>query len=63
MSSTDNLDKLYQQRFPDSDLAAKNAIWKVLCADFFQRHVERTDVVADFGAGYCEFINNIDCAR
>jgi len=63
MNSTENLDKLYQERFPDADLPAKNAIWKVLCADFFQRYVDSNDVVADIGAGYCEFINNIDCAR
>jgi len=63
MNSTENLDKLYQERFPDADLPAKNAIWKVLCADFFQRYVDNNDVVADIGAGYCEFINNIDCGR
>lgn len=63
MNTTENLDKLYQQRFPDAGLPAKNAIWKVLCADFFQRYIDADDVVADFGAGYCEFINNINCGR
>lgn len=59
MSDTANLDKLYQQRFPEDDLAQKNAIWKVLCADFFQKYVKESDTVVDIGAGYCEFINNI----
>jgi SAM-dependent methyltransferase len=63
MTSTENLDKLYQQRFPETGLAAKNAIWKVLCAEFFQRYIDANDVVADIGAGYCEFINNIECGR
>jgi SAM-dependent methyltransferase len=63
MSSTENLDKLYRQRFPETELARKNALWEILCADFFQRHVKPTDTVVDIGAGYCEFINNITAAR
>ena len=53
------LDKLYSQRFPDSELKNKHAIWQVLCTDFFSRYVKPTDTVVDIGAGYCEFINNI----
>lgn len=57
------LDKLYSQRFPDSELKAKHAIWQVLCSDFFSRYVKPTDTVVDIGAGYCEFINNIDAGE
>lgn len=53
------LDKLYSQRFPEAELARKHAIWKVLCRDFFSRYVAPGDTVVDIGAGYCEFINNI----
>lgn len=53
------LDKLYSQRFPEKERAQKHAIWKVLCNEFFSRHVKPTDTVVDIGAGYCEFINNI----
>jgi SAM-dependent methyltransferase len=53
------LDKLYNQRFPETALAQKHAIWEVLCSDFFSRYVKPTDTVVDIGAGYCEFINNI----
>jgi SAM-dependent methyltransferase len=63
MSGTENLEKLYQKRFPEAELAQKNAIWKVLCEGFFQRHVAATATVVDIGAGYCEFINNIRAAR
>lgn len=63
MTTTEHLDKLYQQRFPDAERQQKDLIWKVLCADFFQRYVRVTDTVVDIGAGYCEFINNIDAAR
>ena len=62
MNGEVNLDRLYQQRFPEDELQAKNAIWKVLCAQFFQKLVAVTDTVVDIGAGYCEFINNIDAA-
>ena len=57
------LEKLYRHRFDESELPAKQAIWRVLCDDFFSRYVQSTDVVVDIGAGYCEFINNIGAAR
>lgn len=57
------LDKLYNQRFPETALAQKHAIWKVLCSDFFSRYVKPTDTVVDIGAGYCEFINNIQAGK
>lgn len=57
------LDKLYSQRFPEKDRAQKHAIWKVLCGDFFNRHINPTDTVVDIGAGYCEFINNIQAGH
>ena len=63
MDNAAELEELYQQRFRERDLATKQAIWKVLCADFFQRFVPATDTVVDIGAGYCEFINNIQAAR
>jgi len=63
VEASNNLDQLYQQRFPEAELAQKNAIWKVLCADFFQRYVDVGDTVVDIGAGYCEFINNIRASR
>jgi SAM-dependent methyltransferase len=58
-----DLEKLYHQRFPESELRRKQAIWRVLCTDFFSRFVKPTDTVVDVGAGYCEFINNIACGR
>jgi SAM-dependent methyltransferase len=57
------LEKLYRHRFEEDELPRKLAIWKVLCEDFFSRYVLRTDTVIDVGAGYCEFINNISCAK
>lgn len=63
MSTTEQLDALYQQRFPGEDRRQKDAIWKVLCQDYFQRFVAPGATVVDIGAGYCEFINHIVAAR
>ena len=38
-------------------------MWKVLCSSFLQKYVKYNDTVIDIGAGYCEFINNINCAK
>jgi SAM-dependent methyltransferase len=56
----EQLSALYRHRFPERELAQKQAIWKVLCQGFFSQYVKQTDTVVDVGAGYCEFINNID---
>jgi hypothetical protein len=53
--------QLYQGRFRKDEQARKNEIWQVLCASFFQKYVRPGDTVLDLGAGFCEFINNIQC--
>lgn len=64
MSETQQqLQSIYRQRFPQEALANKYAIWKVLCEQFFSRFVHPDDTVVDIGAGYCEFINNIQAKR
>lgn len=59
-----NVQKLYKARFNilnDSDiLAKKNAIWKILCNEFFINYIPHNATIVDIGAGYCEFINNIE---
>ncbi len=55
----DPIRRMYQNRFSSREKAAKDAIWKVLCRDFFQRHIPPGDSVLDLGSGYCEFINHI----
>ena len=51
--------RLYRLRF-NKELKTRNKIWKILCRDFFQKYVKPTDTLCDIGAGYCEFINNIN---
>ena len=50
---------LYDARFSPAERRAKDAVWQVLCADFFQRYVPADATVVDLGAGFCEFINHI----
>jgi SAM-dependent methyltransferase len=60
----DDLQALYRHRFSEAELPAKNAIWKVLCAAFFQRYVDaERDAVLDLACGYGEFVNNIRARR
>ena len=56
-------DELYRQRFADVSQAKRAAMWEVLCRVVLQRYVAPTDTVIDLGAGFCEFINSIRCAR
>jgi ubiquinone/menaquinone biosynthesis C-methylase UbiE len=56
-----NLDLLYQGRFSEKEVESKSRIWEVLCRHFFQDYVSPNDTVLDLGAGYCDFINNIQC--
>lgn len=54
------LRSIYDRRF-SAMLEYRNAIWKVLTADFFQRFVPASSTVLDLGCGYGEFINHIRC--
>ncbi len=56
-----DLQKIYATRFEEKELPLKNKIWTVICNNFFSRFISKNDTVVDIGAGYCEFINNIQC--
>lgn len=58
-----DIKKLYKNRFIENSLAKRDAMWKILCKNFFSRYIGPTDSVVDMGAGYCEFINNIHCGK
>ncbi len=62
-NSAVELADLYANRFNNREQQQKAQIWHVLCRDFFQRYVQSSDTVLDIGAGYCEFINTINCAH
>lgn len=54
------LDDIYSKRFGSKD-AARQTLWSTLVKSYFQKYVEKGDTVLDLAAGYCEFINNIEC--
>ena len=53
---------IYARRFKP-DLPIRDAMWKILCRDFFQKYVDSNSRVLEIGAGYCEFINNIHASH
>jgi SAM-dependent methyltransferase len=53
-----DLQELYSRRF-DAVTEYRNAIWRVLVGDFFQRYIPADSRVVDVGCGYGEFINHI----
>ena len=59
---SNNLEETYKQRFLGME-ATRSAVWQVLCKEYFQKFVRPGDTVLDVGAGYCEFINNIEAAQ
>jgi SAM-dependent methyltransferase len=42
---------------------ARAAMWEVVCRVVLQRYIRSTDAVVDLGAGFCEFINTIQCGE
>lgn len=54
-----DLQTVYANRFSENEKKRK-VVWQVLTRDFFQQWVRPSDAVLDVGAGYCEFINNVD---
>lgn len=53
---------IYSRRF-GADREFRNAMWRILCRDFFQSLVPRDGSLLEIGAGYCEFINHIVAAE
>ena len=53
-----DLETIYARRFAGIE-KSREEVWKVLTRHYFQQWVSPQDVVLDVGAGFCEFINNI----
>jgi len=56
-------EELYRHRFAEVSQAARAAMWEVVCRVVLQRYIRSTDAVVDLGAGFCEFINTIQCGE
>ncbi len=57
-----NLQEEYQQRFNGSDVY-RDAVWKILCEDFFSKHISNEALLLDLGAGWGEFSRNIKARK
>ena len=57
------LERIYANRFPEAERAAKTRLWRTLCDAFFARYVPADGAVLDIGAGYCDFINHVRARR
>jgi SAM-dependent methyltransferase len=57
-----DLQTIYVQRFAGTE-KSRDQVWQVLTRHFFQQWVNPQDVVLDVGAGFCEFINNIEAKQ
>ncbi len=57
------LDRIYANRFSNNERAGKVKLWKILCDGFFSKYIPTNATVLDIGAGYCDFINQIQAAR
>lgn len=57
-----DVQSIYARRF-SADLRFRQGMWKILCHDFFQHYVALESRVLELGAGYCEFINNIQARQ
>lgn len=53
----------YCLRFSKKDKIQKEKIWKYLCMNFLQSFIKKDASIVDIGAGYCEFINNINAKK
>lgn len=54
-----DLAAIYRSRFEETGLTKRNAVWTVLCRDFFNPLIGEKKDVLDMACGYGEFINNV----
>ena len=58
----DTVQHQYRQRF-SGITEYRNALWHVLCTDFFQAYIDPQADVLDLGCGWGEFSNNIRAGK
>ena len=56
------LKKLYTKRITGLE-KYRNSVWQILCKDYFSRYISPDAHVLDLGAGWCEFINNVNASK
>ncbi len=58
----DELSDIYAARFGTRS-HERSVLWETLTTAYFQQFVGPDDTLLDLAAGYCEFINTIECAK
>ncbi len=61
-SRSTELQQEYQQRFQGTD-QYRDAVWRILCNDFFSVYIAHEDVLLDLGAGWGEFSRGIKARK
>ncbi len=61
-SRSTELQQEYQQRFQGAD-QYRDAVWRILCNDFFSVYIAHEDVLLDLGAGWGEFSRGIKARK
>lgn len=56
-----DMQKLYDNRFEAEEKNKKNAVWKEICRYLFKGTQREYNVIVDVAAGYCDFVNHVDC--
>lgn len=57
------LQSLYATRFSEKDESKKNKLWIEIC-HYLKRFIPNdANIIVDVAAGYCDFINNIECGK
>jgi len=59
MTLAESTSRLYANRFTGAERKNKALLWKHLCV-YLQRYIPADSAVLDMGAGFCEFINQIE---
>lgn len=54
-----SIQKEYHLRFKGNE-EYRNSVWKILCKDYFSKFIGPDSCLLDIGAGWGEFINNIE---
>lgn len=62
-AETEGLGELYDARFDEDERRAKEAVWRVLCEQFFQQFVPEDAAVLDLACGFGEFSRFVRARR
>jgi len=63
MGSGDIDKAIYGTRFGSEEMGGRIELWRVLCRHWFSKYISIDSCTLDLGAGFCEFINNIECGK